>query len=119
MVRIYFAFWASSKRGTDFCVLSETFHPPKKNVGQSGAGWRIQRGEDWATGPAFSTRRDARDKLLIFLARRDVEPTNNGCERASGPAQERDGVRGRRSEWYPGAVVMAMALSSAQRKVMG
>src|SRR5262249_13386436 len=110
MVRIYFAFWASSKRGTDFCGLSETLNAPYNDGRQGAAGWRIQRGEDWATGPAFSTRRDARDKLLIFLARRDVEPTNNGCERASGPAQGRDGVRGRRSEWYPGAVVMAMAL---------
>jgi hypothetical protein len=29
---------------------------------------------------------DARDKLLAFLTRRDVEPTNNGSERALRPS---------------------------------
>ena len=28
---------------------------------------------------------DGRDKLLVFLTRRDVEPTNNVSERAFGP----------------------------------
>ncbi len=29
---------------------------------------------------------DARDKLLVFMTRRDVEPTNNGCERELRPS---------------------------------
>jgi hypothetical protein len=29
---------------------------------------------------------DARDKLLVFLTRRDVEPTNNASERALRPS---------------------------------
>jgi Transposase IS66 family len=29
---------------------------------------------------------DARDKLLVFLTRRDVDPTNNGSERALRPS---------------------------------
>lgn len=29
---------------------------------------------------------DARDKLLVFMTRRDVEPTNNACERALRPS---------------------------------
>ena len=29
---------------------------------------------------------DASDKLLVFMTRRDVEPTNNGCERELRPS---------------------------------
>lgn len=29
---------------------------------------------------------DCRDKLLVFMTRRDVEPTNNGCERELRPS---------------------------------
>ena len=29
---------------------------------------------------------DARDKLLVFMTRRDVEPTNNGCEQSLRPS---------------------------------
>ena len=29
---------------------------------------------------------DCRDKLLVFMSRRDVEPTNNGCERELRPS---------------------------------
>jgi transposase len=49
---------------------------------------------------------DARDKLLVFLTRRDVEPTNNGSERALRPSVIfRKVTNGFRSEW--GAKVYA------------
>jgi transposase len=43
---------------------------------------------------------DARDKLLVFLTRRDVEPTNNESERALRPSVIfRKVTNGFRSEW--------------------
>jgi transposase len=49
---------------------------------------------------------DARDKLLVFLERRDVEPTNNVCERALRPSVIfRKVTNGFRSLW--GAKVYA------------
>ena len=49
---------------------------------------------------------DARDKLLVFLNRRDVEPTNNESERALRPSVIfRKVTNGFRSEW--GAKVYA------------
>jgi transposase len=49
---------------------------------------------------------DARDKLLVFLSRRDVEPTNNGSERALRPSVVfRRVTNGFRSDW--GAKVYA------------
>jgi Transposase IS66 family len=49
---------------------------------------------------------DARDKLLVFLTRRDVEPTNNGSERALRPSViYRKVTNGFRSDW--GAKVYA------------
>jgi transposase len=43
---------------------------------------------------------DARDKLLVFLTRRDVEPTNNGSERALRPSVIfRKVTNGFRSDW--------------------
>ena len=49
---------------------------------------------------------DARDKLLVFLSRRDVEPTNNVSERALRPSVIfRKVTNGFRSEW--GAKVYA------------
>src|SRR5450631_1200071 len=49
---------------------------------------------------------DARDKLLVFLTRRDVEPTNNGAERALRPSVIfRKVTNGFRSAW--GAKVYA------------
>jgi transposase len=43
---------------------------------------------------------DARDKLLVFLTRRDVEPTNNGSERALRPSViYRKVTNGFRSDW--------------------
>jgi transposase len=49
---------------------------------------------------------DARDKLLVFLTRRDVEPTNNGSERALRPSVIfRKVTNGFRSDW--GAKVYA------------
>ena len=49
---------------------------------------------------------DARDKLLVFLTRRDVEPTNNGAERALRPSVIfRKVTNGFRSVW--GAKVYA------------
>ena len=49
---------------------------------------------------------DARDKLLVFLTRRDVEPTNNGSERALRPSVIfRRVTNGFRSDW--GAKVYA------------
>ena len=49
---------------------------------------------------------DARDKLLVFLARRDVEPTNNASERALRPSVIfRKVTNGFRSDW--GAKVYA------------
>ena len=41
----------------------------------------------------------ARDKLLVFLRRRDVEPTNNVSERALRPAVIRKVTNGFRSGW--------------------
>jgi transposase len=49
---------------------------------------------------------DARDKLLVFLTRRDVDPTNNGSERALRPSLIfRKVTNGFRSDW--GAKVYA------------
>jgi transposase len=49
---------------------------------------------------------DARDKLLVFMRRRDVEPTNNGSERKLRPSVIfRKVTNGFRSEW--GAKVYA------------
>jgi transposase len=49
---------------------------------------------------------DARDKLLVFLSRRDVEPTNNASERALRPSVIfRKVTNGFRSDW--GAKVYA------------
>jgi transposase len=49
---------------------------------------------------------DARDKLLVFLTRRDVEPTNNASERALRPTVIfRRVTNGFRSDW--GAKVYA------------
>ena len=49
---------------------------------------------------------DARDKLLVFLTRRDVEPTNNASERALRPSVIfRKVTNGFRSDW--GAKVYA------------
>ena len=49
---------------------------------------------------------DARDKLLVFLTRRDVEPTNNGAERGLRPSVIfRRVTNGFRSSW--GAKVYA------------
>jgi transposase len=49
---------------------------------------------------------DARDKLLVFLTRRDVEPTNNGSERTLRPSVIfRKVTNGFRSDW--GAKVYA------------
>ena len=49
---------------------------------------------------------DARDKLLVFLSRRDVEPTNNASERALRPSVIfRKVTNGFRSQW--GAKVYA------------
>ena len=49
---------------------------------------------------------DARDKLLVFMTRRDVEPTNNGSERALRPSVIfRKVTNGFRSGW--GAKVYA------------
>jgi transposase len=49
---------------------------------------------------------DARDKLLVFMTRRDVEPTNNACERALRPSVIfRRVTNGFRSDW--GAKVYA------------
>ena len=49
---------------------------------------------------------DARDKLLVFMTRRDVEPTNNGSERALRPSVIfRKVTNGFRSTW--GAKVYA------------
>ena len=49
---------------------------------------------------------DARDKLLVFMTRRDVEPTNNGAERALRPSVIfRKVTNGFRSNW--GAKVYA------------
>jgi transposase len=49
---------------------------------------------------------DARDKLLVFLTRRDVEPTNNGSERSLRPSVIfRRVTNGFRSDW--GATVYA------------
>lgn len=49
---------------------------------------------------------DARDKLLVFMTRRDVEPTNNGAERALRPSVIfRKVTNGFRSGW--GAKVYA------------
>jgi transposase len=49
---------------------------------------------------------DARDKLLVFLTRRDVEPTNNASERALRPSViYRKVTNGFRSDW--GAKVYA------------
>jgi len=49
---------------------------------------------------------DARDKLLVFMTRRDVEPTNNGSERSLRPSVIfRKVTNGFRSEW--GAKVYA------------
>ena len=49
---------------------------------------------------------DARDKLLVFLTRRDVEPTNNGSERSLRPSVIfRRVTNGFRSDW--GAKVYA------------
>jgi transposase len=49
---------------------------------------------------------DARDKLLVFLTRRDVEPTNNESERALRPSVIfRRVTNGFRSDW--GAKVYA------------
>ena len=49
---------------------------------------------------------DARDKLLVFLTRRDVEPTNNASERALRPSVIfRRVTNGFRSDW--GAKVYA------------
>ena len=49
---------------------------------------------------------DGRDKLLVFLSRRDVEPTNNGSERALRPSVVfRKVTNGFRSGW--GAKVYA------------
>ena len=43
---------------------------------------------------------DARDKLLVFLTRRDVEPTNNVSERALRPSViYRKVTNGFRSDW--------------------
>jgi transposase len=43
---------------------------------------------------------DARDKLLVFLTRRDIEPTNNGSERALRPSViHRKVTNGFRSGW--------------------
>jgi transposase len=43
---------------------------------------------------------DARDKLLVFMTRRDVEPTNNGSERALRPSVIfRRVTNGFRSNW--------------------
>jgi len=43
---------------------------------------------------------DARDKLLVFLTRRDVEPTNNGSERSLRPSVIfRRVTNGFRSDW--------------------
>jgi transposase len=43
---------------------------------------------------------DARDKLLVFMTRRDVEPTNNGSERALRPSVIfRKVTNGFRSTW--------------------
>jgi len=43
---------------------------------------------------------DARDKLLVFMTRRDVEPTNNGCERELRPSVIfRKVTNGFRSNW--------------------
>ena len=43
---------------------------------------------------------DARDKLLVFLTRRDVEPTNNVSERALRPSVIfRKVTNGFRSGW--------------------
>ena len=48
----------------------------------------------------------AREKLLVFLTRRDVEPTNNVCERALRPSVIfRKVTNGFRSGW--GATVYA------------
>ena len=49
---------------------------------------------------------DARDKLLVFMTRRDVDPTNNACERALRPSVIfRRVTNGFRSDW--GAKVYA------------
>ena len=49
---------------------------------------------------------DARDKLLVFLTRRDIEPTNNESERELRPSVIfRKVTNGFRSEW--GAKVYA------------
>ena len=49
---------------------------------------------------------DGHDKLLVFLTRRDVEPTNNGSERALRPSVIfRKVTNGFRSGW--GAQVYA------------
>ena len=49
---------------------------------------------------------DARDKLLVFMTRRDVEPTNNGSERTLRPSVIfRKVTNGFRSQW--GAKVYA------------
>ena len=49
---------------------------------------------------------DAHDKLLVFMTRRDVEPTNNESERALRPSVIfRKVTNGFRSEW--GAKVYA------------
>jgi transposase len=42
---------------------------------------------------------ECRDKLLVFLDRRDVEPTNNESERALRPSVIRRVTNGFRSEW--------------------
>lgn len=55
---------------------------------------------------------DARDKLLVFLSRRDVEPTNNASERALRPSVIfRKVTNGFRSAW--GAKVYADVCSVA------
>ena len=43
---------------------------------------------------------DGREKLLVFLTRRDVEPTNNACERTLRPSVIfRKITNGFRSDW--------------------
>ena len=66
----------------------------------------LQRSRRSCSGPATSAAVDAQDKLLVFLTRRDVEPTNNASERALRPSVIfRKVTNGFRSDW--GAKVYA------------
>jgi transposase len=60
---------------------------------------------------------DCRDKLLVFLKRRDVEPTNNESERALRPSVIfRKVANGFRSEWRAKAYAALCSIVETGRR---